>query len=71
VPEWGDEVSIERVPVTQRIDMLLAGLALRVQPRGMDRVMEMATLPCYRFRRPRDWKQKDAALQQLVDTIAG
>ncbi|TQN37946.1 hypothetical protein FHU33_4619 [Blastococcus colisei] len=62
---WGDQLSVEEVPVDQRLPALLGNLALRLPPPSFARVMSYLSKPFLRLTRPCDWNVADEALDVL------
>jgi hypothetical protein len=68
---WGDDVAVEPVRAVERLARLAPHLGLRVPPAHPDRLLELAALPGWEFRRPRGWSRFDEAGDRLVATLAG
>lgn len=69
VPEWGDRVEIEPVAVRDRLAVLHANLAVTRVPSHPTRLMKLAALPFFVFRRPRRWEAMEAAVAALLDRL--
>ena len=69
--EWGDEIAVAPVRAGDRLPRLAQHLGLRVPPARPDRLLELAALPGWEFRRPRGWGRFDEAGDRLVETLAG
>ena len=69
--EWSDEIAVEPVRAGERLPRLAPHLGLRVPPARPDRVLELAALPGWEFRRPRGWERFDEAGDRLLETLAG
>ena len=52
---WGDEVSVRRLGVPERLERLVPQRGLRLGPARHDAVLELATLPAWEISRPRSW----------------
>lgn len=66
VLRWGDEPSLERIPVRSRLDVLGAALTVRVAPSEPASLVELLGLPMWRLTRPRSWDD----LPRSVDLVA-
>jgi len=68
--EWADEplVQTERLPLPERVPLLhrleYAGL---VGPADPLKVLDLAGLPAWRVRRPRDWEATEDAVQRMLE----
>jgi hypothetical protein len=69
LPEWGDEVDLSMVAALERFPILCANLFLTQVPTNVEQLLELAALPCVRFRRPRDWDHADKATDALLDHL--
>ena len=68
---WSDELAVEAVRAGERLPRLAGHFGLRVPPSRPDRVLELAALPGWEFRRPRGWDRFDEAGERLLDVLAG
>lgn len=68
---WGDEVSVQPIRAAERLRRLVPHLGLRVPPTQPDRLLELAALPSFEFRRPRGWSRFDEAGERLLAALAG
>ena len=68
---WGDDVTLEPVRAGDRLPRLASHLGLRVPPARPERLLELAALPGWEFRRPRGWSRFDEAGERLLATLAG
>lgn len=68
---WGDDVAVERVRATEVLPRLVPHLGLRVPPARPERLLELAALPGFEFRRPRGWSRFDEAGELLLAALAG
>lgn len=68
---WGDDVAVEPIRAAERLPRLAPHLGLRVPPARPDRLLELAALPGWEFRRPRGWSRFDEAGDRLLATLAG
>lgn len=69
--DWGDEVVVEPVRAADRLPRVARHLGLRVPPARPERLLELAALPGWEFRRPRGWDRFDEAGSRLLDALAG
>lgn len=69
LPDWGDAHGLIKVNATERLQALLANLALRAEPPQPDILLRLTALPCYRFLRPRTWATA-AGAERLLDALA-
>ena len=60
-----------RVRAGERLPRLAQHLGLRVPPARPDRLLELAALPGWEFRRPRGWDRFDEAGSRLLEVLAG
>ena len=67
----GDQVSVEAVPVAERMGAL--GAHLTLQQAGLPRngLFELVALPMWRVHRSRTWADLPRLLHRLVTTVAG
>jgi hypothetical protein len=68
--EWGDETEVTSVGGAERLGLLAAQRGLRVSPRDPGVFLELASLPCWKLRRPQDWSSLEPAVERLLATIA-
>ena len=68
---WGDDIAVEPIRAGDRLPRLAEHLGLRVPPARPDRLLELATLPGWEFRRPRGWDRFDEAGDRLLGVLAG
>ena len=68
---WSDDVAVEASTGGERLPRLAQHLGLRVPPARPDRLLELAALPGWEFRRPRGWDRFDEAGDRLLATLAG
>jgi hypothetical protein len=66
---WGDDIAVEPIRAGDRLPRLAEHLGLRVPPARPDRLLELATLPGWEFRRPRGWDRFDEAGSRLLDVL--
>ncbi len=67
----GAEVSVERVPLADRLEILRHHLTLRQLGAPGSVLLELVSLPMWRVQRSRDWSELPLLLDRLVATIAG
>jgi hypothetical protein len=70
LPEWGDSDSLTRLEPADRLRVLPQFRALRVPWERPDSLLELATLPFYRWRRPRLLHKLDASVSNLLSSLA-
>jgi hypothetical protein len=68
---WADDVVVEPLRAGERLPRLAPHLGLRVPPARPDRLLELAALPGWEFRRPRGWDRFDEAGSRLLEALAG
>jgi hypothetical protein len=69
---WGDEVTVRSLPPSEGLARLMGSLALRVTSSVPATLLDLASLPAWELRRPRDWRQStDAAMQLLASLESG
>lgn len=68
--EWGDETELTSIGAAERLGLLAAQRGLRVPPRDPGVFLELASLPCWKLRRPQDWSSLEPAAERLLATIA-
>ncbi len=73
LPEWGDRIEFDTIPVARRPATVFAHRYLHFlpPPRPAD-ILKLAALPFVVFRRPRRWDVADeatAALMSKLDTL--
>jgi len=68
-PTWSDTLELVPVPVAQRVSLLAANLALTRTPLHPQRFLDFAALPCWEFRRPRNFEMLDESAARLVDRL--
>lgn len=69
LPEWGEKVACQAVPVAERLARLHGNQALRVPTADAARFFRYAGLPTLALSRPRDWRTADAAGDALLDAV--
>jgi hypothetical protein len=67
---WADDVTVEPVRAVERLPRLARHLGLRIPPAQPERLLELAALPGWEFRRPRGWRGFDEAGERLVAVLA-
>jgi hypothetical protein len=63
---WGDRLEALPVPASRRLAGLLHYRALRLPSSAPEPLLDLAALPAWELRRPRDWGSLPAALDLLV-----
>jgi hypothetical protein len=66
---WDDTPSLRRVEATALLPRLLAQRVLRIPPGTPEAWLELAALPAWELRRPRDWTRLSEALELLVAAL--
>jgi hypothetical protein len=66
---WGGEVAVERVLGAERLTTLIPHRSVRLEPPRAGALMELASLPVLRLRRPRHWDSLPHAAAQLLAAI--
>jgi hypothetical protein len=64
--EWGDEVELVEVGPAERLARLLGHAGLRLPPARPDSFLELASLPAWELRRPREWSSLADAGERLL-----
>lgn len=67
--EWGGEVEVEHVRGVERLTTLIPHRSVRLEPPRAGALMELASLPVLRLRRPRRWDSLPHAAEQLLAAI--
>ncbi len=65
-----EEVSIERVPLADRLDILRLHLVLRQLGVPASALLELVSMPMWRVHRSRDWAHLPRLIDRLSETIA-
>jgi len=63
---WGDSVSVRRLAVTEVLPRLSEQLTLNIPVGDPARLLELAGLPAWELRRPREWQQLPATVEWLA-----
>jgi hypothetical protein len=63
---WGDRVEAEALSGSGRISRLMDNLTLRMAPTEPAALVELATLPAFELRRPRDWALLGETTERLL-----
>ena len=71
LPQLGSEVVVERGVNSRPLVRVARHVGLRVPPARPERLLELAALPGWEFRRPRGWDRFDEAGSRLLDALAG
>ncbi len=67
----GDQVSVKRAPLADRLEILRRHLTLRQVGAPAVALLELVSLPMWRVQRSRDWSHLPLLLDRLVATIVG
>jgi hypothetical protein len=68
-PEWGDRVEASGLSPPERIARLSAQRGLRLRAKDPSRLLDLASLPAWELRRPREWDDLDASTDLLLDLV--
>lgn len=68
--EWGPDVSVERVPVAERLARLASHRSMMVEPTDPGALLELAALPAWKLTRPRTWESLAPVLTRLLELSA-
>lgn len=66
---WDDVPSCRPAPSRVRVGHLLASRGTLLPPRDPAALLDLASLPCFELRRPRDWQALPRALDLLLDAV--
>jgi hypothetical protein len=66
--EWGDMLEVRRLPASDCLTWLLHRRTVRVKPVSPAALLELAALPAWQLRRPREWGNFDEAASLLLET---
>jgi hypothetical protein len=69
-PTWSDTIELVPIPLTRRLPLLVANLALQQTPTNAARFLDYATLPCWEFRRPQRFDSLDESVGRLLDRLS-
>ena len=67
---WSEGIAMERVPAASCLPRLFEHLGLRIPPTRPERLLELAALPAWEFRRPQGWDRFDEAGRTLLGALA-
>jgi hypothetical protein len=68
--EWGEQVALEPLGADERLNLLFANAAVRPRPSEAQAYLELASLPAWRFARPRALEELDQAVPQLLEVLS-
>ncbi|HEX2505575.1 MAG TPA: hypothetical protein VHK22_05145 [Gaiellaceae bacterium] len=68
--EWGEETELRSIGGAERLRLLAGQRGLRVAPRNPGVFLELASLPCWKLRRPQDWSSLEPAAGRLLAAIS-
>ena len=68
--EWGERVAIEPLSADERLNVLVTNAAVRPQESEARAYLELASLPAWRFTRPRALEELDQAVPQLLELLS-
>lgn len=66
---WGDRVEIATVPPAERVARLAGQRGLRVPAPDPAVLVELAALPAFELRRPREWSSLPEAADRLLEAL--
>ena len=66
---WAPEIGVGRMSAAQRLTALQANLALWGNPTNPSGLLELASLPAWELRRPRDWASIGHATHRLLAAL--
>lgn len=66
---WDDHISLVDIGGSVRVVRLAAQGALTLSPRDPLLFLELASLPCFELRRPRDWSALEASTELLLRSL--
>jgi hypothetical protein len=66
---WGGEVAVEHVRGAERLTTLIGHRSVRLEPPRPGALLELASLPVLRLRRPRRWDSLPHAAERLLAAI--
>jgi hypothetical protein len=69
--EWGEDVAVEPVRGAARLTALIPHRSVRLAPAAAGALVELASLPLLRLRRPRRWDSLPLAAERLLAAIGG
>jgi hypothetical protein len=68
--EWAVETSVERVAGAEKLRRLASERVLDISAAAPESFLEVAALPAWSFRRPREWTSAAGAIERLLTVIA-
>jgi hypothetical protein len=71
VLRWGESLRVTRVPVAERIPLLLGAVALAATPVDPEGLMSLAAVPTVAFERPRRHEDLEAGIERLLEAVDG
>jgi hypothetical protein len=69
--EWGDELALVEVSGSQRLELLGRHRGLTIPSRDPSRLLDLAALPSFVLRRPKEWSSLAPGADLLRHTLAG
>ena len=69
--DWGEELEASLLSGAERVVLLTGARGIRLPPHDEGAVLELATLPAWRVRRPRGFDSLPAAGSRLLELTAG
>jgi hypothetical protein len=67
---WHDRTSMTRIPLEERLALVLSNGPLPIPPQPSSATLEFAGSPGFAWNRPRDWDLADEAVANLLDELS-
>jgi len=67
---WGERIEMLPLPASRRLQLLMEGSTLGLPSATPGRLLELAALPSFELRRPKDWAALDQGVRLLVDRLS-
>jgi hypothetical protein len=67
---WGDDIGCAPAPTRRRLERLHGNRGTLLPPRNPAALLDLAALPSFELRRPRDWRALPRALELLLETLS-
>ena len=68
-PVWGNQTDVSELTPHERVARLGSQRGLRLPAKDPARLLDLAALPAWELRRPRDWDALDAATNLILDLV--
>ena len=69
--EWGDDVAVERISAADAIMRIQEQLSVFVTPREPAALLDLASFPAWRVRRPARWDSMAATVSDMLAAVRG